>query len=66
MGRMIQIDALIAELQDTQERFGNTCVYIRDLSWGAVALNRQAADAERCPKCATPLEAGKLICDCYR
>jgi len=43
-GRMVQILDLIAELQLIQERFGNTCVYIRDVSWGACALNRQAED----------------------
>jgi hypothetical protein len=44
MGRMVQIDDFIKELQATRERFGNTCVYIRDVSWGAVALNRRADD----------------------
>ena len=44
MGRMIQIDDFIKELQETRRKFGNTCVYIRDVSWGAVALNRQAED----------------------
>lgn len=31
---------------ETRKNFGNTCVYIRrgGLSWGAVALNRQADD----------------------
>lgn len=62
MGRMIQIDDFIKELQETRRKFGNTCVYIRDVSWGAVALNRQAEDeavehrlhadgATVCPKC---------------
>lgn len=46
-GRMIQIADYIKELQDIQARFGNTCVYIRDASWGAVALNRQADDQDR-------------------
>lgn len=46
MGRMIQIDKFIEELQETQRKFGNTWVYIRDVSWGAVALNREAEDEE--------------------
>ena len=44
MTRMVKIDDFIAELQETRDRYGNTCVYIRDCSWGAVALNRQAED----------------------
>ena len=44
MAYMVKIDDFIAELQSTREKFGNTCVYIRDASWGAVALNRQAED----------------------
>jgi len=44
IGRMIQIDDFIAELQETRARFGNTCVYVKDCSWGAVALNRKARD----------------------
>lgn len=43
-GRMVQISDFIKELQETQSLFGNTCVYIRDVSWGAVALNRKAQD----------------------
>ncbi len=43
-GRMIQIDDLIKELQDIRKCYGNTCVYIRDVSWGALALNRKADD----------------------
>lgn len=44
--RMCKISELVAELQETQERFGDSCVYIRrgGLAWGAVALNRQADD----------------------
>ena len=40
-GEMRKISSLIAELQETLDRFGDTCVYIRrgGLSWGAVALN---------------------------
>lgn len=41
-GRMVQIEDFIGELTDIKNRWGNTCVYIRDLSWGAVALNRQS------------------------
>ena len=50
---MIQIEALIGELKDTAEKFGNTCVYIAGLSWGAVALNYQAEDQKHygCPDC---------------
>lgn len=46
MSHMIQIEALIADMQSIRERFGNTCVYVRrgGLSWGAVALNRRADD----------------------
>ena len=46
MPRMIQIDDYIKELREIREKFGNTCVYIRDASWGAVALNRQADDKQ--------------------
>lgn len=49
MSRMIQIDDFIKELQETRRKFGNTCVYIRDVSWGAVALNRQIEDNEKKP-----------------
>lgn len=43
---MMKIKDLIARLQSTLDRFGNTCVYIRrgGLSWGAVALNRRDDD----------------------
>lgn len=46
MNHMVQIDTLIADLQRTRARFGNTCVYIRrgGASWGAVALNHAADD----------------------
>lgn len=46
MDHMVQINTLIADLKKISEQFGNTCVYIRQfgLSWGAVALNRQAED----------------------
>lgn len=46
VGRMIQIADLISELTGIQDRWGNTCVYIRDMSWGAVALNRRADDEQ--------------------
>lgn len=41
-----KISGLIADLQATKDRFGDTCVYIRrgGLSWGAVALNRREDD----------------------
>lgn len=43
---MIQIAKLIADMQEIQRKFGNTCVYIRrgGVSWGAVALNRRDDD----------------------
>jgi hypothetical protein len=37
-GRMVQIADLIAELQEIQRKFGNTCCFISGLSWGSVAL----------------------------
>jgi len=46
-GRMVQISELIKELEAVREQWGETCVYIRDMSWGAVALNRKADDDER-------------------
>lgn len=44
--RMWKISKLIAELTSTQERFGDTCVYVRrgGMGWGAVALNRRDDD----------------------
>lgn len=50
VGRMIQIADLISELTGIQDLWGNTCVYIRDMSWGAVALNRKADDDKRAAK----------------
>ncbi len=50
VGRMIQIADLISELTGIQDRWGNTCVYVRDMSWGAVALNRKADDDKRAAK----------------
>lgn len=47
MGRMITIEKFIEELQETRKNFGNTCVYIRDVSWGGMALNRQKEDEEK-------------------
>ena len=44
LGRMVKIDDFIKELQDTRAKFGNTCVYIRDVSWGGLALNRELED----------------------
>lgn len=43
---MQKISALIARLQSTMDRFGDTCVYIRrgGMAWGAVALNRRDDD----------------------
>jgi hypothetical protein len=43
---MVKISVLIARMQDTLNRFGDTYVYIRrgGLSWGAVALNRRDDD----------------------
>jgi hypothetical protein len=44
--RMQKISEVILHLQSIQERFGDTCVYIRrgGMSWGAVALNRRDDD----------------------
>ena len=47
MGKMMKISTLISWAQDIKDRFGDTCVYTPDLSWGAVALNREAADKKR-------------------
>ncbi len=46
MNHMVKISDLIADLQRTLDRFGDSCVYIRrgGLSWGAVALNRRSDD----------------------
>jgi hypothetical protein len=48
MDEMRKISALIADLQDIHDRFGDTCVYIRrgGLSWGAVALNWRDDDKQ--------------------
>ena len=43
-GSMVRIARYIERLQKIQSDFGNTCVYVRDASWGAVALNRVDAD----------------------
>lgn len=45
-GEMIQVDDLIAWMTKFREQFGNSCVYARDVCWGAVALNRRDDDAE--------------------
>lgn len=42
-GELWRIDELIAKLQHIRGGFGNTCVLVDQLSWGAVAMNRQAA-----------------------
>lgn len=64
MGRLMAIDELIAELQQVRQRHGPTPVYVRDLSWGAVAIVRNLEDhgarpeprAPRCPVCLYTLE----------
>ena len=43
-GEMVHIDDLVEWLTKVRERFGNSCVYARDVCWGAVALNRRHAD----------------------
>ena len=43
-GFRMQIGELIDDLTTIKDRFGNTCVYIKGLTWGAVALNEQADD----------------------
>jgi hypothetical protein len=64
-GRMVQIDDLIKELSDTRAQFGNTCVYIRDVSWGAVAMSRKAEDDRRKTHkdCGCKRSEGSCICD---
>ena len=47
MGDMMKITDLIEWAQKIRDQFGNTCVYAVDLSWGAVALNREADDRKR-------------------
>lgn len=47
MPKMVKISNFIKELQETQKRYGDTCVYIRDCSWGAVALNRKSEDEKK-------------------
>ncbi|GBQ32129.1 hypothetical protein AA13594_2277 [Gluconacetobacter azotocaptans DSM 13594] len=47
MGDMMKIASLIEWAQKIRDQFGNTCVYAVDLSWGAVALNREADDRKR-------------------
>lgn len=42
---MVSISKMILYLQSIMDNFGDTCVYIRPgVSWGSVALNRQAED----------------------
>ena len=45
---MEKISALIARLQETKDRWGNICVYLRrgGLAWGAGALNRGVFDLQ--------------------
>ena len=47
LGTMMRISKLISWAQNIQKQFGDTCVYAVDLSWGAVALNREAEDKAR-------------------
>lgn len=47
MGRMVRLDDFIKELQEIHPGLGNTCVYIRDVSYGAVALNRRSEDRQK-------------------
>lgn len=46
MARQTQISKLIAELQDVQNKWGDTCVHIRagGLTWGATALHANDDD----------------------
>lgn len=44
MGSMMKISKLISWLQDVHSNYGDTCVYARSLSWGAVALNKESDD----------------------
>jgi len=56
---MVQIEELIKELQDIRDKFGNTCVYIRDMSWGAVALNRRSDDERESDRAALASTDGR-------
>ena len=47
MGNMMKISKLISWAQNIQAQFGDTCVYAVDMSWGAVALNRESDDRKR-------------------
>lgn len=47
MGDMMKIADLIEWAKKIHDQFGNTCIYAVDLSWGAVALNREADDRQR-------------------
>jgi len=47
MGDMMKISKLISWAQNIQAQFGDTCVYAVELSWGAVALNRESDDRKR-------------------
>ncbi len=43
-----QINELIDELQAIKDRYGNTCVHYDRLSWGSVALWREAEEKGEC------------------
>lgn len=43
-GDTIQVGYLLNYLTKVRERFGDTCIYARDVCWGAVALNRRHDD----------------------
>ena len=46
VGKMQKVSETIAYFQNVLDNFGNSCVYVRPggVSWGAVALNREAED----------------------
>jgi predicted nucleic acid-binding Zn-ribbon protein len=43
-GTMYKISDFIKKLEKTREDFGETCIYVRDVSWGGVALNKESKD----------------------
>ena len=56
---MQKISKFIATLQDTFEKFGDTCVYIRPgVSWGAVAMNRRDDDEKDISDCVETFTSG--------
>ena len=63
VGRMVGIEELIEELKGINEKFGNTCVYIRDMPWGAKALWAQDIDTKALAALAPDGEGKKVVND---